>query len=123
MATQCPRESLSIDDILPSEEDGQILHDHAVHYTMGFFVESFPSLSDLAQFVPAMEHLHPVTKSQVVPMKMQFHAEKGKGEQTIELLEISTLINDANLAGSPQVHKHTCIKLFPRPCKHFQKLV
>ena len=45
---------------------------------MGFLVTSFTSLSDLAEFVPAVEPLHPVEKSEVVPMKLLMKDEKYK---------------------------------------------
>ena len=94
---QRPRDSLTADDFLPSEEDARILKQHAVHFMMGFLVESFTSLSDLTKFVPALEHLHPITKSEVVPMKVLFYDEKYKSET------ISRLACDANLSGTPQV--------------------
>lgn len=76
------RESLTIDGFLPSEEDAQLLKQRAISW---FLVETFSSLSDLAKFVPSPEHLHAVTKSKVVPMKMLFYDEKYKSE-TIKIL-------------------------------------
>lgn len=102
---KCPRESLSVDDFLLSEEDFRILNEHAVNYMIGFLVESFSSLSDLHNFIPASDHFHPVTKSKVVPMKILFYDENYKSE-TIKIL--SEFITDADLTGSPQVHC-TCI--------------
>ena len=67
---------------------------------MGFLVESFPSLKDLAQFIPLTEPLHPIVKSEVVPMKILFMDEKYKSE-TIEIL--SRLLDDASLSGDIQV--------------------
>lgn len=99
------RESLTIDDFLPSEEDAQVLKQRAISYMMGFLVETFSSLSDLAKFVPSPEHLHAVTKSEVVPMKMLFYDEKYKSE-TIKIL--SQLISDASLTGAPQVQTFMC---------------
>ena len=61
-------------------------------------------MSDLAKLVPAPEHLHPITKSEVVPMKMLFYDEKYKSE-TIKIL--SKLACDANLSGDPQVWLYT----------------
>ena len=82
---QCSRDTLTIEDFLPNEEDARIVKQCATQYIMGFLVESFTSLSDLAKFVPTPQHLHTTTKSEVVPMKMHFYDEKYKSE-TIKIL-------------------------------------
>ena len=61
------RTSLNVEDFLPSEADATLLHQRAVHYMMGFLVETFSNLNHLAEFVPEPESIHPVTKSKVVP--------------------------------------------------------
>lgn len=52
------------------------------------------------EFVPADEHIHPVQKSEVVPMKLLLKDEKYKSE-TIDIL--TQLYSDANLSGDHQV--------------------
>ena len=103
-APQRPRKSLTIEDFLPNENDATILKQRAVHYMMGFLVETFSSLNHLAKLVPETQSVHPVTKSKVVPMKILFKDEKYKSE-TIDIL--SQLMCDANLSGSHQVHYET----------------
>ena len=95
------RTSLNVDDFLPSEADATVLHQRAVHYMMGFLVETFSNLKHLAEFVPEPESIHPVRKSQVVPMKILYKDEKYKS-QTIDIL--TQLMSDANLSGQHQVH-------------------
>ena len=95
------RTSLNVEDFLPSEDDATVLHQRAVHYMMGFLVETFSSLKHLAEFVPEPELIHPVTKSKVVPMKILYKDEKYKS-QTIDIL--MQLMSDANLSGNHQVH-------------------
>lgn len=97
---QRPRSSLTVDDFLPSENDAMILKQRAVEYMMGFLVETFSSLKHLEEFVPESMSIHPITKSEVVPMKLLYKDEKYKSE-TIEIL--SQLMSDANLRGNHQV--------------------
>ena len=97
---QRSRQSLTIDDFLPSDQDGVALQEHATRYVMEFLVSQFPSLKSLKKFVPARESPHPVQKSVVAPMKILFKDEKYKSE-TIEILQ--QLMADANLQGSHQV--------------------
>ena len=66
----------AIEDISPSEEDAKALKEHAIRYIIEFLVTSFTSLSHLAEFIPAVEPLHPVEKSEVVPMKLLLKDEK-----------------------------------------------
>ena len=70
---------------------------------MGFLVETFSNLKHLGEFVPEPESIHPVTKSEVVPMKILYKDEKYKS-QTIDIL--MQLMSDANLSGKHQVHVH-----------------
>ena len=67
---------------------------------MGFLVETFSNLNDLSELVPEQESIHPVSRSEVVPMKILFKDEKYKS-QTIDIL--TQLISDANLSGNHQV--------------------
>ena len=39
---------------------------------MGFLVEAFGNLNDLKKFIPEVPPLHPVQKSEIVPMKLLF---------------------------------------------------
>ena len=66
-------------------------------------METFPNLKHFAVVIPPMEPLHPVVKSEVVPMKILFKDEKYKSA-TIEKLLV-----DACLSGNQQVN----IKLGP----------
>ena len=63
---------------------------------MGFLVETFSSLKHLAEFVHQPESIHPVTKSEVVPMKILYKDEKYK-RQTIDIL--MQLMSDARQAS------------------------
>ena len=100
-APQKPRASLNVVDFLPSEADATVFNQRAVHYMMGFLVETFSSLKCLAEFVPEPEVVHPATKSEVVPMKILYKDEKYKS-QTIDIL--AQLIKDAGLSGNHQVY-------------------
>lgn len=97
---QRPRSALTIDDFLPSEIDAAILKERSVCYMMRFLVDTFPSLKHLAELIPPTESLHPVAKSEVVPMKILFKDEKYKSV-TIEIL--TQLLVDAGLSGDEQV--------------------
>ena len=65
-----------------------------------FLVTTFSSLQDLEKLIPTVEPVHPVQKTNVVPMKLLLKDEKYKSE-TIDIL--SQLYNDANLSGDHQV--------------------
>ena len=97
---QRSRDSITIEDISPSEQGARVLKDHAIRYIMEFLVTVFPSLSDLAEFVPPVQPLHPVKKSEDVPMKLLLKDEKYKSE-TIDIL--TQLYCDAGLSGNYQV--------------------
>lgn len=97
---QRPRESITIEDILPSENDAGVLKDRAIHFLMSFLVKTFTSLQDLEKLIPDTQPVHPVQKTEVVPMKLLLKDEKYKSE-TIDIL--SQLYNDADLSGDHQV--------------------
>ena len=99
-APQRPRESVTIEDVSPSESDAQVLKQHAIHFIMEFLVTTFSSLQDLEKLIPTVEPVHPVQKTDVVPMKLLLKDEKYTSE-TIDIL--SQLYNDANLSGDHQV--------------------
>ena len=67
---------------------------------MEILVSEFKSLSPLQPLLPQQELLHPVQKSEVVPMKVLFKDEKYKDE-TLDIL--TQLMKDAKLTGDPQV--------------------
>ncbi len=72
----------------------------ATHYIMNYLVREFSGLADLKEFAPAQQPLHPVEKSEVVPMKVLFKDEKYRSE-TSDIL--SQLMGDADLKGASQV--------------------
>ena len=82
---QRSRQSLTISDFLPTEDDAQQLKERATQYMMQFLVTEFKSLADLKKFVPSQQTPHPTKKSVVVPMKTIFKDEKYKSE-TIDIL-------------------------------------
>ena len=99
----CPqrsRESLTISDFLPTEEDAKQLRERDMHYTMEFLVTEFSSLSDLKCHVSSQQPFHAVQKTQVVPMSVLFKDELYKSE-TVEIL--TQYITDAQLSGDHQV--------------------
>ena len=100
---QRSHQSLTIDDFLPSSEDAKQLQQNAVQYLMSFLAENFTDLADLQRYIQPVEPVHPVEKSEVVPMKILFKDEKLKSD-TIDIL--TQLMMDANLDGTPQVHIH-----------------
>ena len=75
---QSSRQTLTIDDFLPSSEDAMKLQQSAAQYLMSFLVENFTDLTDLQCYVPPMESIHPPQKSEVIPMKILFKDEKLK---------------------------------------------
>lgn len=91
---QRSRQSITVDDFFPSKDQSQKLEQRATQYLMEFLVDTFADLADLRKFVPQIEPIHPVQKSEVVPMKVLFKDEKLKSE-TIDIL--SKLMSDANL--------------------------
>lgn len=71
---QCPVESLTEDDILPSENDGIIIYNRMVAYVKKFLIDTLDSLEHLRSNNHA-----PVAhgqKSVVIPMKLLFRDEK-----------------------------------------------
>ena len=86
-----------------SEEDAAKIHERAVCYMMRYMVSAFSTFSDLKQFVTDETPLHPVVKTEVVPMKVLFRDEKYVSE-TIEIL--TDIAKDAQLLGQPQVSLH-----------------
>ena len=99
---QRSRQSLTVDDFFPSKSDAQQLQQRATHYLMEFLVDHFSDLTHLRKFVPSTQPLHPLVKSEVVPMKILFKDEKLKSD-TIDIL--SQLLTDADLDGKPQVNR------------------
>ena len=73
-----------------------MLKQHAVQFIM---VKMFTSLHDL-EFIPLVDPIHPVQKSEAVPMKLLLKDKKYKSE-TIDIL--TQLHSDAALSGDHQV--------------------
>lgn len=97
---QKSRQSLGISDILPNEDDATQLKVRATRFMMNFLAKEFKDLAGLKKYVPDHVTLHPVEKSEVVPMKVLFKDEKYTSE-TIDIL--SQLMKDAALSGESQV--------------------
>ena len=55
---QRSRESLTLEEFLPNEEDATSFTERAVQYTMCFLVKEFHSLHDLRPFLPEVTPLH-----------------------------------------------------------------
>ena len=108
---QRSRKGVQLQDVLPSEADGEEFHWRAVHFVMQLLVTEFDSLSDLKRHVHPEEPLFPATKTNVVPMRLLFRDENYTSEN-VEILKETA--KDANLHGNPQVinthtHTHKCI--------------
>lgn len=97
---QRSRESLTISDFLPSEDDATELKKRETDYIMRFLVQEFKELEKLKKFAPEPQPLHCVQKTEAVPMKALFKDEKYISE-TIDVL--STLMEDGGFSGSSQV--------------------
>ena len=83
-----------------SESDAEEMGARAASYLMKLLVSNFNTFSDLKKFAPDEAPLHPVVKTEVIPMKILFRDEKYISE-TIEIL--TKLVEDAKLCGEPQV--------------------
>ena len=73
---QRSRTSLTAVDFLMSEADATEIHQRAVRYMKRFMVSAFSTFADLKQFVADDTSLHPVVKTEVVPLKVLFRDEK-----------------------------------------------
>ena len=100
MKPQRNKESLSISDFLPSEEDAAELEKRATQYLMRFLTEELEALADLKKYAPEQEQVHAPSKTEVVPMKVLFKDEKYTSE-TIDIL--TKLMEDGSLKGTCQV--------------------
>ena len=67
---QASRSSLKAEDIIPNEDNGEVMSKRATAYIMRFLVGTFKALKHLENLVPKQHSPHPVSKSQVVPMKI-----------------------------------------------------
>lgn len=99
-SSQRSRRDLREKDILPNDEDGQILYDHMLKFVMSFTVKKLKSLSDLLQFLPSPSDCSHAHKSEVVPLKLLFMDEKSIDENIQILVQYT---KDASLDGSAQV--------------------
>ena len=96
---QKQRHDLTVDDLLPSAEDGQAFFDRAVLYTMQLITENFPSLASLKKFL-APPNITLPQKSVVIPQKVLFRDEKYIDENIKILWQY---IKDCKFTGNPQV--------------------
>ena len=95
---------LTIDDLIPSEDDGHALHHRAVAYVMRILVTFFKSLSSLHNLVNKPHCPHPPSKSEVVPMKILAKDEKYQ-QENLEILEFFRM--EANPSALPQVRRQS----------------
>ena len=98
---QCSHASLTAVNFLMSEDAAEI-HERAVRYMMRYMVSAFSTFSDLKQFITDEIPLHPVVKTEVVPMKVR---DEKYVSETIEIL--TDIAKDAQLLGQPQVSLQT----------------
>lgn len=94
-------DSLTINDFMLSESEAEEFKQRAILYTARYLVKEFKSLGDLQKFLPTQSQIHPVVKTEFVPMKVLFKDEKYTSE-TIDIL--CSLMKDADLKGNNQVH-------------------
>ena len=97
---QLSRESLTLDNFLPSEEDAGELKSRAVDYVKRFLVSEFEGLTDLKKLVECPNPFQTPKKCEVVPMIVLLKDEKYVFETIDILTQLST---DANLTGDTQV--------------------
>ena len=93
-------DSLTIDDFMLSESEAEEFKQRAIMYTARYLVKEFKSLNNLHKFLPPQSQIHPVGKTEFVPMKALFKDEKYTSE-TIDIL--CSLMKDADLKGNNQV--------------------
>ena len=93
------QEARSVEDFLPYEADARELKERAVLFMMRFLVKEISSLSDLKDLVTPESPMHPVQKTETIPMCVLF---KEYTSETVDIL--AQLIIDANLNGQPQVY-------------------
>lgn len=97
---QGSRSSLRAEDIIPDENDGEVMITRATTYIIRFLVGTFKSLNHLQSLVPKQHSPQPVSKSQVAPMKVLDVDEKYT-QGNLEILD--QLTRDAQLSGDHQV--------------------
>ena len=97
---QGSRSCLKAEDIIPNEDDGEVMRKRATAYIMRFMVGTFKALSHLENQVPKQHSPHPVSKSQVAPMKILDVDEKYT-QCNLDILD--QLKRDAELCGDHQV--------------------
>lgn len=85
---------MTVDDVLPSEADGDLLFQRAVKYVKHFLVHHFSSLKHLQ--LGFDKHISPTEKSTIVPMPLINRDEKYTDE-TIRILH--DYVQDCGFAG------------------------
>ena len=93
-------DSLTINDFMLSESEAEAFKQRAILYTAQYLVKEFKSLGSLQKFLPLQSQIHPVVKTEFVPMKVLFKDENYTSE-TIDIL--CSLMKDADLKGNNQV--------------------
>ena len=93
-------DSLTVADFMLSKSDAEEMSTRATRYMMGSLVANFSTFSDLKEFVPDETPLHPVVKTEVIPMKILFRDEKYISENDRD----TKLLENAKLCGDPQVN-------------------
>ena len=108
LTPQRPTSSLSIDDILPSAEDGRLLYDRATKFVSQFLLQNFPALKGLAKMMSQLEaSSEPAcTKSNIISMSLLQRDEKYTDE-TIAILH--DFKRDCKMTGTAQVCTCTSI--------------
>ena len=96
---------LTIDELVPNEDDGLALHDRAIIYVERILVTYFKSLSTLENLVPKPSCPHPPSESEVIPMKVLAKDEKYQ-QANLEILEVFKA--EANPSANPQVRRQKC---------------
>lgn len=87
-------DSFTVADFMLSESDAEEMSTRATRYIMGSLVANFSTFSDLKEFVPDETPLHPVVKTEVIPMKILFRDEKyiSENDRDTKLLEMPNCV-------------------------------
>ena len=86
LAPQKPRNSLTLDDLLPSAADGRELFRRASKYVASSLVQQFNSFKALQKLLPRPTTPGTTQKTTIVPLKMLERDEKYTSE-TIQILQ------------------------------------
>ena len=98
---QRSRSTLTINDLVPNEADGEEMYIRAVKYMMRFMATHFRAFSQFKVQVPPLTSPHPVTKSQVAQLKI---LDKDEKYTNINIDILECFKSDAQFSCNPQVH-------------------